>query len=279
MTDSPDRQPIIRPVVESVDSVRASSPLVHCLTNAVVKEITANVLLAVGASPAMVEHPDESRVFAGVADAVLVNVGTVSDEQIAAIRAAVETARTASVPWVLDPVAVGGLPLRTEFARDLVGQGPAAIRGNASEIVALAGLGHGGRGVDATDGVEAAVDAARSLVERTGGVVAISGERDLIVSAERTTWLTSGHHLMPRVIGTGCSLGATVAACLGAAGSAGVSAHDAVLAAHAHIGAAGTLAGRESEGPGTFHVKWIDALYEVSSDDIGRLVEVREESA
>ncbi|WP_129360254.1 MULTISPECIES: hydroxyethylthiazole kinase [Micrococcaceae] len=278
MTDSPENHRAPDGIVGSAEAVRGSSPLVHCLTNAVVKEITANVLLAVGASPAMVEHPDEARIFAGMADGVLVNVGTVSEDQIAAIQAAVETAGSAGVPWVLDPVAVGGLPLRTEFARDLVTQRPTAIRGNASEIVALAGQGSGGRGVESTDAVETALDAARFLAERTGGIVAISGERDVVVSANRTTWLTSGHEFMPLVIGTGCSLGATVAAYLGAARAAGLADHDAVLAAHAHVGAAGSLAGRTADGPGSFHVRWIDSLYELSPAGIGRLVEVHEEA-
>lgn len=278
MTDS-SRHPHGTPaVVECAEQVRATAPLVHCLTNAVVKEITANVLLSIGASPAMVEHPEEARIFAGLAGGVLVNVGTVSDEQIEAIRAAVSTAGTQGVPWVLDPVAVGGLPLRTNLARELVDLAPSAIRGNASEIVALAGLGEGGRGVDSTDTVEAAEEAARALAERTGGVVAVSGERDLIVSSGRVTRLTSGHALMPLVIGTGCSLGAAVAAYLGAARPVGLSDHDAVLAAHAHLGAAGTLAGRVAEGPGSFHTQWLDALYTLSPAAIARVVDIEEAS-
>lgn len=276
MTDSPRHPHGATAVVECAEQVRAPAPLVHCLTNAVVKEITANVLLSIGASPAMVEHPEEARIFAGLAGGVIVNVGTVSDEQIDAIRAAVSTAGSHGVPWVLDPVAIGGLPLRTDLARELVGLAPSAIRGNPSEIVALAGLGQGGRGVDSTDTVEAAEDAALALAEKTGGVVAVSGERDLIVSSGRVTRLRSGHALMPLVIGTGCSLGAAVAAYLGAARPVGLSDHDAVLAAHAHLGAAGTLAGRVAEGPGTFRTQWIDALYTLSPAAIARVVEIED---
>jgi hydroxyethylthiazole kinase len=267
-----------RVVIDPARAVRDTTPLVHCLTNAVVKEITANVLLAVGASPAMVEHPEEAGIFAGVANGLLVNVGTVSDTQISAIKAAVETARTNGVPWVLDPVAVGSLPVRTELSRNLLEARPSVIRGNASEIVALAGLGHGGRGVESTDDVESALDAGHALSERTGGVVAISGERDAIVSADRITWVTSGHPFMPLVIGTGCSLGATVAAYLGASRPAGLSDHDAAVAAHAHLGAAGTLAGRTAEGPGTFRVRWLDALYELYPEGIARTAEIVEDA-
>lgn len=268
-----------RAVAEAVQTVRATGPLVHAMTNSVVREITANVLLAVGAAPAMVDHPEEAGVFAGVADGVLVNVGNPSAENFRAYRAGIATAREQGVPWVLDPVAVGGLAPRTEFAREVLDQRPAAIRGNASEIVALAGLGSGGRGVDATDSVESALDAARALAERTGGVVAVSGPEDLIVSTDRITRLHSGDALMPLVIGTGCSLGAVVAAYLGALAQDphGATAHDAVLAAHAHLGAAGTLAGQRSRGPGSFHVHWLDAMYELDGDGVANLVGIQEQ--
>ncbi|WP_064725529.1 hydroxyethylthiazole kinase [Rothia kristinae] len=324
-------------VAVAVDAVRARGSLVHAMTNSVVREISADVLLAVGASPAMVDHPEEAGVFAGLADGVLVNVGNPSDENLRAYRRGIAGARDHGVPWVLDPVAVGVLEPRTGFAREVLELSPAAIRGNASEVSALAGRGAGGRGVDATDTVESALEAARALAERTGAVVAVSGERDLIVSAHRVTRLVSGHPLMPLVIGTGCALGAVVAAYLGAvrevtgtgggqaksasdgqdagsspevgpemgagprseAGSSAgtgssqgsqspdaaapgretpvrLDAHDAVLAAHAHLGAAGILAGREARGPGSFRVAWLDALHALDGAGVVELVGMEE---
>ncbi|OIJ35533.1 hydroxyethylthiazole kinase [Rothia kristinae] len=286
----------------AVDAVRTRGPLVHAMTNSVVREISADVLLAVGAFPAMVDHPEEAGVFAGLADGVLVNVGNPSDENLRAYRRGIAAAREKGVPWVLDPVAVGVLEPRTGLAREVLGLEPSAIRGNASEVSALAGMGAGGRGVDATDTVESAVEAARALAERTGAVVAVSGERDLIVSAERVTRLVSGHALMPLVIGTGCALGAVVAAYLGAArgetvspdasgrteppaesgtapraaAASGPEVHDAVLAAHAHLGAAGILAGREAKGPGSFRVAWLDALHALDGAGVVELVGMEE---
>ena len=159
---------------------------------------------------------------------------------------------------------------------------PAAIRGNASEIAALAGAGAGGRGVDATDEVEAAIPAARDLAAQTGGVVAISGAQDVIVSTRRVTRLVSGHPMMQLVIGTGCSLGALVAAYLGAHRTAAASRdafdlHDAVVAAHAHSGAAGMVAAQRASAPGSFAVAWIDALYQLTSERIAELVTIEEE--
>ena len=167
--------------------LRATTPLIHCLTNTVVPQITANVLLAAGAAPAMIDLPEEAEIFAGIASAVLINVGNGSSEQHAAQRAAASAAHEAGTPWVLDPVAVGALPVRTALARDLLALSPAAIRGNASEILGLAGASTGGRGVDSTDPVEAAVGVARNLAAKHNTVVAISGEVDVVVSASRTT--------------------------------------------------------------------------------------------
>lgn len=248
--------------------------MVQCLTNAVVMEITANVLLAIGASPAMTDTPEESADFAAAADGVLLNAGTPSAEQYAGMREAVRGATAAGTPWVLDPVAVGGLAVRTRFAREIVASRPAAIRGNASEVVALAGMGAGGRGVDATDDVEAAIPAAIRLAEDTGAVVAVSGPRDAIISRDRITWVRSGHPMLQLVIGTGCSLGAACAAYLGVAKSAGLDPHDAVVAAHAHLGAAGSVAATNSTGPGSFSVAWLDALHQLDARRIADLVDI-----
>ncbi|MDO4631872.1 MAG: hydroxyethylthiazole kinase [Corynebacterium sp.] len=260
-------------IAQAVATMRQAHPLVQCLTNNVVTEITANVLLAAGAAPAMCDTPEESADFAAIASGVLINAGTPSTEQYAGMLEAIRGANAAGTPWVLDPVAVGVLAHRTAFVKDIVQYNPTAIRGNASEITALAGIGAGGRGVDATDEVEAAIPAARELAARTGGIVAISGAQDVIISADRTTWLTSGHLMMQLVIGTGCSLGALAAAYLGS----GIPAHEAVVAAHAHAGAAGIVAAECATAPGSYAVAWVDALYELSPSRIEELVTVVED--
>ncbi|MFC2386537.1 hydroxyethylthiazole kinase, partial [Treponema socranskii] len=265
-----------------IDTMRNTRPLVQCLTNNVVTQVTANVLLAAGATPAMCDTPEESAAFASVASGVLINPGTPSAEQYAGMRQAILGANSVGTPWVLDPVAAGALPHRTAFSREILAYRPAAIRGNASEIAALAGVGAGGRGVDATDEVEATIPAARDLSAQTGGVVAISGAQDVIVSTRRVTRLVSGHPMMQLVIGTGCSLGALVAAYLGAhrtatAGQDAFDLHDAVVAAHAHSGAAGMVAAQQASAPGSFAVAWIDALYQLTSERIAELVTIEEE--
>ncbi|RWR18080.1 hydroxyethylthiazole kinase [Microbacterium enclense] len=239
--------------------LRATPPLVQCITNAVVTNFTANALLALGTSPAMCDIPGEAGLFAGIARGVLVNLGTPTAEQRDAAREAV----AAGTPWVLDPVAVGALPVRTALAHDLLEARPAIVRGNASEILALAGAGAGGRGVDSTDSPEAALDAARALAIRTGGTVAVSGPVDLIVDAVREARVPGGSVLLTRVTGGGCALGAAMAALLAVtAGFAAATTASAIWAV------ASERAEAASSGPGSFAVAFLDALAAIEPVDL-----------
>lgn len=243
-------------VAAILDRIRARHPLVHCLTNHVVKNFTANVLLSLGAAPAMVEHADEAEEFAAMADALLVNVGTLDELQMAAIRRAVPSANRAKKPWVLDPVAVGPLTVRSRFARELVPLRPALIRGNASEIIALAGQAGKGRGVDSGDASETALAAARALQLQTGGAVLVTGPVDYAVEKSSTVACANGHPVMTRVTGVGCAQGAVAAACMAVADTPLAAA----VAAATLMGVAGDLAARVSTRPGTFAVALLDAL-------------------
>lgn len=249
------------PVAHLRHLLRAHSPLVHCMTNDVVQTFTANVLLAVGASPAMVIDPREAAQFAAIADALLINVGTLTEDRAVAMRAAVEHARQAGRPWTLDPVAVGALTVRTAFCHELLALQPAAIRGNASEILALAGMSAGGRGVDTTDTAAAALPAAqalaRRLARRLATVVAVTGEVDYVTDGERVLSVAGGNPLMTRVVGTGCALSAVVAASAALPGDR----LENVAAACGLMKQAGEIAARQG-GPGSFIPAFLDALYQ-----------------
>lgn len=236
--------------------VRAVAPLVHCLTNSVVTPFTANVLLACGCAPAMVVAPQEVAAFAAVASALSVNVGTIDAPQAESIRLAVRAAVESGTPWTLDPVAVGALAYRTALCRELLTFSPSAIRGNASEIIALAGLGNGGRGVDSTAGSGEAVEAALALARRTGAIVAVTGAIDYITDGERLLSVANGHPLLQRVTGTGCSLSTLVAACVAGADDR----LHAAAAACAWMAVAGEVAAGQAAGPGSFAVALLDAL-------------------
>ncbi|MGK3709130.1 hydroxyethylthiazole kinase [Arthrobacter sp. IK3] len=246
--------------------VRSEPPLVQCLTNAVVTNFTANVLLALGAAPAMTDIPGEAGPFARIASGVLVNLGTPHAEQRTAMLEAALAANDAGTPWVLDPVAVGSLPVRTALAAELLALRPTAVRANASEIMALAGLGAGGRGVDATDNPEDALPAADLLAAKYGCVVAVSGPTDVITDGESTLRIRNGDVLLTKVTGGGCALGAVTAAFLSAAedgeGLTAAAAATAVYTIAAQQAAAGAA------GPGSFAPAFLDALAGLSDEQI-----------
>ncbi|APV88068.1 hydroxyethylthiazole kinase [Salmonella enterica] len=236
---------------------RALSPLTHCMTNDVVQTFTANTLLALGASPAMVIDPVEARPFAAIANALLVNVGTLTASRADAMRGAVESAYDAKTPWTLDPVAVGALEFRRRFCLDLLPLRPAAIRGNASEILALSGMALGGRGVDTTEAALAALPAAQALARQIDCIVVVTGEIDYVTNGQRTLSIPGGDPLMTRIVGTGCALSAVVAASCALPGAA----LDNVASACCWMKLAGQAAAERSEGPGSFIPAFLDALY------------------
>ena len=242
---------------------RTLSPLTHCMTNEVVQNFTANTLLALGASPAMVVEPEEASQFAAIASALLVNVGTLTLERATAMRAAVEQALLAKTPWTLDPVAVGALEFRRRFCLDLLSLQPAVIRGNASEILALAGMNGGGRGVDTTDTPAAALGAAQELARQVETIVVVTGEVDYVTDGLRTVCVNGGDPLMTRVVGTGCALSAVVAASCALPGGR----LDNVASACSWMKQAGQIATQQSTGPGSFVPVFLDALYNLNAQE------------
>jgi hydroxyethylthiazole kinase len=254
-----------RRVPVALHDVAEQQPLIHCLTNIVVAQFTANVLLAVGASPAMVENAAESGPFAAVAAAVLVNLGTLSAEREVAMRSAALAAHEHGRPWVLDPVAVGALAHRTVFAAELLELHPTVVRGNASEVMSLAGSSVAGRGVDSLARSEEAVDAATALARARGCVVAVSGSVDYVTDGKDVVAVPGGSRLLTRITGTGCALGALVATFVAVENDALFAA----AAASAVFKTAGARAARKDPLPGTFAVRLIDQLGALAGGAVG----------
>lgn len=249
-------------VAEDLAALRRIAPLTHCITNLVADNYTANVLLAVGASPAMVIANEEAGGFAAIAHALLVNVGTITPPDAQAMQVAAAAARAAGRPWVLDPVGAGALPYRTGIVTGLLRHHPSIIRGNASEILAVAGAAGGGKGVESTSGSDEALPRARDLAVRTGAVVAVSGATDYVTDGQEVVAIPGGNALATRVTATGCALGAVMAALAGAVKSP----LRAAVAASVLFKAAAERAARSSRGMGSFAVAFLDQLSLIGTD-------------
>jgi len=225
---------------DTLERLRERRPRIHCITNAVAQNFTANVLLAAGPVPSMTISPDEVAAFAATADAVLVNLGTFDAERRAASEAAIAQGNSLNRPWVLDPVLIDRSPPRADYARNLVSHTPAAIRLNAAEFKTLA---------DSSSPEKFAAS------HRT--VVALTGETDLVTDGERVIRIANGHPLMARVTVMGCAETALVAAALTVESDR----LNAVASAILWFGIAGEIAGEVANGPGTFSVQILDALF------------------
>jgi hydroxyethylthiazole kinase len=241
----------------ALERLRQAGPLVHCITNYVAMDVTANALLAIGASPAMVHAGDEVEEFVSISSALVVNIGTLSGPWVAAMERAADRAVALGKPWVLDPVGTGATAYRTRTARDLSGRRPSVIRGNASEILSLAGEVGGTRGVDSTRGADEASGVARELARGLGCVVAVTGATDYVTDGTRTLAVAHGHPMMTRVTALGCALTGITGAFLA------VEPEPLLAAAYALalFGLAGELAASGAIGPGTLRVRLMDALH------------------
>jgi hydroxyethylthiazole kinase len=249
----------------SIEDIRKTSPVVHNITNYVAMNNSANALLAIGASPVMAHAEDEVEDMVGIAGALVINIGTLSDPWIRAMFRAAYRAKNSNVPVILDPVGAGATTYRTSTARQLLKEVSAAIiRGNASEIMALLDEKAKTKGVDSTTASRDALDLARQLSSINGCVVCISGETDYIVRNDDVTRIMNGHDMMTRVTGMGC----IASALCGAFAAVNRDYAEAAAQAMAVMGITGEIAAQGVPGPGSLQVRFLDALYRLSESDI-----------
>ncbi|WP_332369066.1 hydroxyethylthiazole kinase [Spirosoma telluris] len=241
--------PTTQSIWNDLTQIRAQAPLVHNITNFVVMNNTANALLAVGASPAMVHSPAEVEDFVSISSSLVVNIGTLDDNFVTGMTLAMRRASELGKPIVFDPVGVGATAYRNQVSQDLLTLAtPTVIRGNASEIMALAGLNAQTKGVDSLFGSDAALDAARRLSSVWSCVVVISGAVDYIVWKEQLAAVANGHPLMTKVTGMGC----TATALTGAFVAVNTNYFQAATHAMAVMGIAGELAAEKKLAPAVF---------------------------
>ena len=268
-------------VAQALVAVRKENPLVGSITNAVTLDFVANAQLAIGGSAAMVYLGEEGQALAEVGNALYINMGTLLPLHEEAIPAAARIAHETNTPWVLDPVGIGIGGMRGRILLELAACKPTIIRGNASEIIALASLWavpmttgaleHSKRGlvrgVDSTDQVDDALVAACALAQFTGGAVMVSGKQDAVCDATHIVRVFGGSALMSKVTGFGCSLGGVAAVFAGVADP-----FVAAVTASCSYKKAGTRAATRSSGPGTFKAAFLDALYTLDSAEIAERI-------
>jgi hydroxyethylthiazole kinase len=224
--------------------IRDRAPRVHCITNTVAQNYTANLLLAAGAVPSMTISPEEIVSFVASADALLVNLGTFDAERRAAIGVALGAAQTARMPWVLDPVFIERSPGRAQFAREVLAREPTVVRLNAAEFAPLFGG-------------DPAAEAASRVAEACGTVVALTGNADIVTDGSRRVAIANGDPLMSLVTGMGCAGSALVCAALAVEPDAWLATNAALTA----LAVAGEVAAQSARGPGRFASWILDALH------------------
>ncbi len=247
--------------------VRERKPLVHNITNFVVMNYTANALLACGASPVMAHAAEEVEEMVSLAGALVLNIGTLSPPWIEAMQKAGKRANALHVPVILDPVGAGATRLRTDSAKGLIEEvSIQVIRGNASEILSLAGEKSAARtkGVDSVHTVDQVAETAQVLARELRTTLAITGPIDLITDGERICRVMNGHEMMRSVTGTGCTatviIGAFLAVCPNPL--------EAATTGLSYFGLAGERAAAKAPGPGSFQIALLDALYEMKEEEL-----------
>ena len=265
-------------VKAAVEAVRAQKPMAPSITNTVTVNFVANAQIAVGGSAAMVYLPDEGEFVSEAGSAVYINAGTMFPIYEETLPRTAKRLFELKKNWVLDPVGIGIGSLRTKLLSGFKDFPPSIVRGNASEVIALAKLwglsasanSKGPKGVDTVDSVSDAENAAKALAkyinEKRGGLgaaVAVSGTEDLVTDGEQLVYSKGGSHFMEKITGSGCSLGGVCAVYAGVA-SPFISA----LSATQIYNLAGKRAESKVTAPASFQVAFLDELYLASSEDV-----------
>ncbi|MCV6589959.1 MAG: hydroxyethylthiazole kinase [Marinobacterium sp.] len=232
-----------RQTAQALTAMVHKRPRVHCITSTVSLEFTADILMAVGAHPSMTMGQDEIADFVACAQSLNINIGTLDNQRRTVIIQAIETALDYQKPWILDPVSVHASEHRRDYALELIAMRPTVICGNSAEIHSLA--------------CSDSPYAAQILAERSGAIVAQTGENDLVTDGKRTVMVANGDPMQTRVSAMGCATNALIAGFL----ALDHDAFDATVEALLTLGVAAEQAVRRAEGPGTLHMYLLDELY------------------
>ncbi len=255
-------------------TLRARKPLVHQITNYVVMNETANATLALGALPVMAHAREEVEEMAGIASALVLNIGTLSEHWIEAMLLAGRVAGERGIPVVLDPVGAGATAYRTETAQRILDSvAVTVLRGNPGEVATLVGAEAEVRGVESMSASLEPAELARAAARDLGLVASVTGAVDHVSDGERVLAVANGHELLAAVTGTGCMSSALTGCFLAAKPDDPLAAAAEALAA---FGVAAEDAADGADGPGTFHSRLYDALHALDPDTLDGRVRIAE---
>lgn len=250
---------------ENLKKVRKKKPLVHSITNYVTMNYTANALLACGASAVMAHAEEEVEEMVSLADALVLNMGTLTEARVDAMTKAGKEANKRHIPIILDPVGAGATTLRARSCQRLLRElSIQVIRGNPSEILSLAQERAKPKGVESVHSVDEAVEAALYLAREHAAILAVSGKVDLVTDGTKKCRVYNGHHMLGYMTGAGCTATAMIAAFLAASSNP----FEATAAGLSYFGLAAEKAARTSDGPGTFRIHLLDALYRMDEEEL-----------
>ena len=201
-------------IINCIKNVRKEKPLVCCMTNSVVCEFTANALLACGALPVMSQAPEEAEEMVSASNALLLNIGTLTDSQFSAMLKAGRKAKSLGIPVIFDPVGAGATSYRLKSSLEIIKEiKPDIIKGNPGEIAALLGIKNNMKGVESIDTEKSPGDLCLMAGEKFRCVCAVTGKCDYVSCGNRVYELENGTELLNRCVGTGCTVGALCGAC------------------------------------------------------------------
>lgn len=269
---------------QCLQAVRKDSPLIHCITNYVTVNDCANLLLGCGASPIMSDEVRDVEDIQTICNALVLNIGTLNERTIEAMKIAAARATELDHPMVLDPVGAGASSLRTEVAGMLVDTyRPTVIRGNMSEVKALAGAASSTRGVDVNphdivteDNLLESAHFAKGLAASSGAILAITGAIDIVADAERAFAIFNGTRMMGRITGSGCMLTALTGAFCAANRNRLL---EATISAVATMGSAGEIAQARMQpvdGNGSFRTYLLDAITNINGEGLEAIARMQE---
>jgi len=264
-------------ITKALTSLKAKRPLIECLTNTVTINDCANIILAIGASPIMAEDISEVEEVVALAGAVVLNIGTLSAPMVASMLKAGKKANELNVPVVFDPVGVGATQLRNNMAKKILSEvNISVIRGNMSEIRALAGLTSFTKGVDVSDvdavkwdNIKDGIKIAGTLAQKHNCIVAATGEIDIIATPIKKAYLIdNGHEMLASVTGTGCMSTALVGAYCGGTNNYAAAAAAGILTMCIAGEKAYEIVSKNGAGSGTYRTLIMDYTYNLSVADI-----------